>query len=156
MADTATQTVTVSQEVAVPPERVWALLTDLPRMGEWSPENTGGRWVKGSNGPALGARFRGSNRNGKRRWNTAVRVVRFDAPTDFAFDVTAVGFKVARWTFTLEPTDSGCRVSETWTDQRGRMAKSLGGPASGVAERAEHNRAGMETTLAKLAAAAEA
>ena len=50
--------------IDAPPERVWDLVTAITRMGEWSPESTGGRWTRGATGPATGARFVGSNRNG--------------------------------------------------------------------------------------------
>ena len=53
-----------TRDIAAPAEKVWILVTDLPRMGEWSPENAGGKWVKGATGPALGAVFKGTNRNG--------------------------------------------------------------------------------------------
>jgi hypothetical protein len=46
-------------------------------------------------------------------------------------------------------------VTETWIDQRGRLVTFLGKPVSGVADRASHNRAGMEATLDRLAAVAE-
>ena len=45
----------VSRDIDAPAHDVFALVSDLTRMGEWSPENTGGKWVKGSTGPALGA-----------------------------------------------------------------------------------------------------
>ena len=73
-----------------------------------------------------------------------------------SFRVTAVGMKVALWTYRFEPTDAGCTVTETWTDERNALVKALGGPVSGVADRVAHNRAGMEQTLANLKAAAEA
>ena len=44
----------VAREIAATPEVVWALVSDLPRMGDWSPENDGGEWVKGATGPAVG------------------------------------------------------------------------------------------------------
>ena len=94
-----------------------------------------------------GAKFRGVNRNGKKKWETEATVVEAEPGRLFAFRVTAAGFKVAEWRYTFEPTDSGCRVTETWIDQRGRIAKALGKPVSGVADRATHNRAGMEQTL---------
>jgi hypothetical protein len=73
----------------------------------------------------------------------------------FAFEVKAVGLRVARWEYRFEPTgDGGCRVTERWTDQRGWLATRFGGPVSGVHDRSEHNRAGMEVTLDRLAAAA--
>ena len=57
----------------------------------------------------------------------------------------------------VEPLDGGgSRVTETWSDQRGWLAKKLGGPASGVNDRATHNRDGMEETLRRLGDAATA
>ena len=38
-------TVSITQDISAPAELVWALVTDLPRMGEWSPEHLGGEWV---------------------------------------------------------------------------------------------------------------
>jgi uncharacterized protein YndB with AHSA1/START domain len=147
--------VAVSHDIAAPPEQVWAMVADLTRMGEWSPETTGGSWRRGATGPTVGARFRGWNANGRHRWFTSTEVTRCEPGSCFEFEVSAVGLAVARWQYAFEPTDSGCRVTETFTDTRGRIAKALGGPVSGVADRATHNRAGMEQTLANLAAAAE-
>jgi Polyketide cyclase / dehydrase and lipid transport len=44
-------------EVSARPSRVWALVSDLPRMGEYSPESTGDRWVRGGR-PSAGAVLR--------------------------------------------------------------------------------------------------
>jgi hypothetical protein len=147
--------VAVSQEVAAPAEQVWALVADLPRMGEWSPENTGGRWVRGATGPTVGAKFHGWNANGWRRWRTDAVVTRCEPGACFEFAVSVFGLPIARWTYDFEATESGCRVTETFTDTRGRIAKGLGGPVSGVTDRPTHNRDGMARTLANLAAAAE-
>lgn len=147
--------VSVTREIAASPERVWEMVSDVTRMGEWSPENDGGKWLRDATGPEPGALFRGTNRNGNKRWSTLARVVDAEPGRLFSFRVTAAGFKVAEWRYALEPTDAGCRVTETWTDQRGRLAKAIGKPVSGVADRASHNRAGMEETLDRLKAAAE-
>ena len=148
--------VSVSRSIAAPPQRVWELVSDLPRMGDWSPENTGGSWVKGATGPAVGARFKGTNGNGKRQWSTDVKVTTCEPSTTFAFDVTAAGLPVATWSYAIEPGASGCVVTETWTDNRGFIARTIGGLVSGVSDRATHNRSGMEATLAALAEAVEA
>ena len=37
-----------SIEIHASPEAVYALVSDLPRMGEWSPENIGGEWQNGA------------------------------------------------------------------------------------------------------------
>jgi uncharacterized protein YndB with AHSA1/START domain len=149
------QTVSVSRDVAAPTERVWDLVSDLTRMGEWSPENTGGTWVKGAAAPATGARFRGTNAHGKKSWVTNVVVDTCEPGRQFSFEVTAAGFKVARWSYEIEPTDIGSRVTETWTDRRNPLARTLGKPASGTAHDADQTRAGMETTLERLAQVAE-
>lgn len=147
--------VTVAREIAAPAERVWSMVADLTRMGEWSPENEGARWRRGTTGPAVGARFRGVNRNGKRRWSTSGRIVDAEPGRTLTFRISAAGLPVAEWRYRFEETGGGCRVSETWTDQRGLVAKVLGKPVSGVADRAAHNRATMEETLTRLKVAAE-
>jgi uncharacterized protein YndB with AHSA1/START domain len=147
--------VSVTQEIAAPAELVWAMVSDVTRMGEWSPENEGATWMGGATGAQPGAKFKGSNRNGKKKWNTVAKVVDADPGRSFAFHVSAAGLKVAEWRYAFEPTATGCRVTETWIDERGVVAKSVGGLVSGVNDRATHNRAGMEQTLERLKAAAE-
>jgi hypothetical protein len=44
------------------PAELYDLVTDVTRMGEWSPECVRCVWLDGATGPAVGARFRGSNR----------------------------------------------------------------------------------------------
>jgi uncharacterized protein YndB with AHSA1/START domain len=148
--------VSVTREIGVPADQVWAMVSDLTRMGEWSPENEGATWLKGATGPTPGATFRGTNRNGKKTWSTDGTVVDAEPGRLFTFRTTAAGFKVAEWRYAFETTATGCRVTETWIDQRGRLAKILGTPVSGVSDRATHNRASMEETLDRLKDAAEA
>ena len=147
--------VTVTKEIEAPAQKVWAMLTDLPRMGEWSPENEGAAWLHGVRGPAVGATFKGSNRNGNKKWSTDGRVVECDSPRLFSFAVSVPGFKVADWRYEIESTASGCVVKETWTDRRNWIAKKVGGLVSGIDDRASHNRDTMETTLDRLKSAAE-
>ena len=106
--------VEVSRTIAASPERLYALISDLPRMGEWSPENDGGKWVKGATGPTVGAQFKGKNRNGWRRWSTMSTVVIANPASEFAFDVKAAGLKVARWGYRLAAVEGGTEVTEYW------------------------------------------
>lgn len=147
--------VSVTVHVEAPPEAVYALVSDLPRMGEWSPENTGGKWLGGATGPAVGARFKGTNRNGARRWSTIATVVEATPGQAFAFDVSAVGLAVARWSYRIEPSGSGCDVTETWTDERNKLMDVVGGLGSGVKDRTSFTRTSIQTTLANLKSAAE-
>jgi uncharacterized protein YndB with AHSA1/START domain len=142
-------------EIDAPAERVFALVSDLPGMGELSPENTGGRWLGGATAPAVGVRFRGSNRNGWRRWSTVVRVRTYDPPHRFAFDVDSVGLAVSRWSYDVAPRPGGCTVTETWADRRGRAMDVIGLLASGVSDRASYTAQSIEHTLAALKARAE-
>ncbi len=148
--------VQVSRDVSAPAATVWSMISDVTRMGEWSPETIGCEWKKGASGPAIGARFAGANRNGSKKWSTVCEVVDATPGKRFAFEVVVGPLKIAQWAYDLEDTATGCRVTETWTDRRGGLVKKLGKPLSGVDDRASHNRAGMEQTLERLAAAAEA
>ena len=149
-----TNVVSVERAIAAPAGAVWAMISDVTRMGEWSPETTGCSWKGGADGPAVGAKFSGDNRNGRRTWSTVNTVIAADAPTSFAFVTSAGPLKVAEWRYEIAESATGCVVTETWTDRRGTLVTMLGKPLSGVADRAAHNRAGMETTLERLATAA--
>jgi uncharacterized protein YndB with AHSA1/START domain len=149
-----TQPVSVTRDIAASPEKVWTLVTDLPRMGEWSPENQGGSWSKGATGPAVGATFKGRNSNGKKSWGTSVVVNVCDAPRKFSFGLMVFGKNWCDWVYEIEATPTGCRVTHSWIDHRSTLADKLGKFASGVSDRASHNRANMEVTLEKLAQAA--
>jgi uncharacterized protein YndB with AHSA1/START domain len=148
-------TVSVTQEISAPAELVWALVTDLPRMGEWSPENLGGEWVKGATGAAVGARFKGRNKNGSKAWSTSVKVNEVEAPKKLSFALMALGKNWCDWEYEITPTATGCSVTHRWVDHRSKVANYLGKLVSGVSDRAEHNRRNMEATLKNLKAAAE-
>ena len=63
--------------------------------------------------------------------------------------------RFAKWAYRIEPTDAGCVVTETWDEGRPPEVIEFTVTISGVAERGEHNRRGMEETLTRLAAALE-
>lgn len=147
--------ISVTREIAAPAEQVWSLATDLPRMGEWSNENVGGKWLGGATAAAPGATFRGANRNGFHRWQTKVTVLDADPGEQFRFEVDFFGIPVSEWSYRFEPTADGCRVTESWSDRRPRWFKPMAQLATGVGDRAEHTRHGMAETLERLAAAAE-
>jgi len=147
---TEPKTIARSVDVDAPVERVWAVVTDLPRMGELSPENTGGRWMGGATQAAPGVRFRGRNRQGWRRWSTDVLVIECDPPRRFAFDVRAAGLSVARWSYDVSPRDGGCTVTEAWQDRRGRAVQAIGVLASGVRDRSAFTADSIEATLAAV------
>lgn len=117
--------VTDSVEIAADPHTLWTQVADPAQMRRWSPENTGA--PNGTTGAPLevGHVFEGTNKRGPARWITRCTVVESDPGKVFSFDVQAIGVrtprlrgKIANWTYTFEPTPTGTRVTETWTDHR--------------------------------------
>jgi uncharacterized protein YndB with AHSA1/START domain len=110
-----TDSVTVT--MAAPPAAVWALVTDVTRIGEFSPETLEGRWINGATGPAVGAKFQGHvkrNGRGPMYWTTC-RVVECEPERVFAFVVEAPGTSgVNTWRYALRPTEAGTEVTESF------------------------------------------
>lgn len=105
--------------VQAPPERVWELVSDITRAGEWSPEATGGRWRGDATGPAVGARFTGGNRHGRIRWSTHCRVTECEPPHRFTFVVTE---SRTAWGWILEPAGDGATTVVAWREKVGEAA----------------------------------
>jgi uncharacterized protein YndB with AHSA1/START domain len=142
--------------IEAPAERVWAMVSDATRIGEWSPEAVGAEWLDGANGPSIGARFKGRNKR-KGSWTTTCTVTAASAPREFAF---VVGKGETAWHYQLAPQDGGCQVTESFEILKvpgpvGRFLTRLG---TGVpwSEREHDLTAGVQETLRRLKAAAEA
>ena len=143
-------------DIEAPPEKVYALVADVSRVGEWSPEATGAR--RASHTPKAGDTFWGFNRKGIWRWFTYCTVREAEPGRRFVFDVDFPPMPISRWTYDLEPTPTGCRVTETWVDRRqGPLAKPITwiGGVFIPGPRAPHNQRNIETTLQQLKAVAE-
>lgn len=147
--------VQVERTVAAAPEQVWDLVAEVTHMGDWSPETTNAEWVGGAHGPALGARFKGTNQKGSKIWKSDCAVTACERGRRFAFDVKAGPFKVAGWTFEFAPLEGGCRVTERWEDHRGMLVTWLSPLITGTKDRAKRNQETMTETLQRLATAAE-
>lgn len=91
-----------SIETSVPPVRVWAMVSDLGRMSQWSPQVV--RTVVHARPIALGTRMTNINRRGPLFWPTRTKVVRFEPHREIAFRVKD---NLTIWSFTLEPTATG-------------------------------------------------
>ncbi len=146
----------VSRDIAASPGVVFAALTDITRMGEWSPETHLAEWTEGYNKAALGARYTGHNRNGDKEWSIEAEIVELVLDERFFFDCNSRGFVFSKWGYSIEPTADGCSATEYWQDLRPEEAKPRSMTISGVEDRVAHNRVGMEQTLERLAAAVEA
>lgn len=101
-------------EVSASPDAVYALVADVERMGEWSPECRRCEWIDGATGPAVGAWFKGSNRRGLARWSNRLRVLTATPGREFSFVTQHRGRDMTRWTYRFEPNATGTTVIETF------------------------------------------
>jgi hypothetical protein len=138
------------------PDRLYQMIADLPRMGEWSPECQAVEWVDGATGPAKGARFVGHNRGGPRglmRWSRGGRVLTADTGREFAFATEEGGRESTVWRYRFEPVAGGTQVTESYeVKQIPVWARILDVPTNRHRELLE----GMRHTLQQLKTAAEA
>lgn len=151
----AASRVEVSRSIESDPATLYDLVSNVTNMGRWSPETTGCTWLKGATGPAVGARFRGSNRAGWRRWSTTSTVVAADPGRRFSFEVQVGPLPISRWTYEFEAEGSGTRVTEIWEDRRPAFLHKPMAVLMSVPDRPGQNRAGMEATLDALKADVE-
>lgn len=139
-------------EIAAPPAQVWALVTDLPRMASWSPQVL--RTVV--RGPVRrGTRALNVNRDGWKVWPTRSEVVDFEPHRRFAFRVLE---NRSVWSFTLEPTAGGTRLTQRRETPHGisKVSNTLVGKVLGGQEAFTASlREGMRTTLERIRAEAE-
>jgi uncharacterized protein YndB with AHSA1/START domain len=145
-------------DIAAPPEQVYALVSDITRMGEWSPECRGCSWTGGATGPEEGARFRARNkgRRGPSWFNWPV--VRVAQPgREFAFNRSGPGIGSYTWRYTLEPTTTGTRLTESYQVEK-PLPKAMDWLTHkwvGSRDRDLDLRDGMQVTLERIKAAAE-
>ncbi len=147
--------VEISRDIAAPPEAVYAAISDVTRMGEWSEECHACQWHDGVDGPAVGATFDGHNRNGEHEWTTQGKVVEADPGRAFTFECSMFDFHYATWGYRIEATEAGSRVTEWSEDLRPPSALEMSKQLSGVDDRAARNRQTISRTLERLATAVE-
>jgi hypothetical protein len=99
------------------PEQVWAVLSDIGRIGEWSHECHNATWLAEATAPVVGARFVGGNSVGRTRWLRTNEIIVADAPRQLAW--RTVPSRLYRdsteWHIVLEPHDGGTRIVQTFT-----------------------------------------
>lgn len=138
---------TESISVAASAATLYSLVSDLPRMGEWSPECTRVTWT------VAGERFIGHNRVGVVRWFTFGRVVAAEPGRRFAFTIHFGPIPISLWDYQFTRAGTGCEVTESWTDHRPRVLRAIFRPVFG--NRTPRNADGIHTTLTRLKSTAE-
>ena len=151
--DVMADRIEISRDIAASPEAVYAALSDVTRMGDWSPECFACEWHDGFDGAAVGAVFDGHNRNDEHEWTTQGKVIEAEPGRAFAFECSMNDFHYATWGYRIEPTSDGCRVTE-WTDNLlPDSVMEAAAKISGIEDRSARNRQTMEATRERLAAA---
>lgn len=146
-----------SIEIEAPPAQVWALVSDVCRMPEWSPQVVSTRLRTGFARCELGTQFTNLNRHGELEWTTHGEIVRFDEGTELAFRVKE---NWAIWSFHVEAAGQ----DGTWLTQRRETPEGLSdlslelteGFMGGQQSFTAALRDGMRQTLERIKAAAEA
>jgi uncharacterized protein YndB with AHSA1/START domain len=142
----------VTVHMAAPPARVWELVSDVTRIGEYSPET----FEAGATGPAVGAKFRGHvkrNRKFPIYWTTCT-VLASEPGREFGFGVGPADKPLNVWRYRLEPKGDGTDVTESFELANTPMLRlywALFGWARG-----KTNRNNMRTTLERVRAEVEA
>src|ERR1700684_2881750 len=145
----------VTVHMAAPPDRIWALISDVTRIGSYSPETFEAEWLDGATGPAVGARVRGHvRRNGRGAvyWTTCV-VVGCEPGREFAFTVGEGAKALNTWRYRFEATGDGTDVTESF-ELADKPAIRLYWKILGRA-RGRTNANGMRTTLERIRAVVE-
>lgn len=147
----------VTVHMSAPSDRIWDLLSDVTKIGRYSPETFEAEWLDGATGPAVGAKFRGHvKRNGKGPTYWTPCTVKTCVPgKEFTFGVLGKGDKppLSVWGYRLAPAGDGTDVTETFdlapTPMLRIYWKLLGW------SRGKTNREGMTQTLNRIKAEVE-
>lgn len=141
-------TVTIDAPVA----DVWALITDVTRIGEFSPETFEGRWTRGSTGPEVGASFAGHvkrNGIGPTYWSPCTVTTCVENEV-FEFSVGTDAVTLNNWGYRLSSTGTGARteVTEYYRLQPGLPMRAYWLLLGRL--RGRTNEKGMRTTLERM------
>jgi hypothetical protein len=147
----------VELEIAADAQVLYGMVSDLPRIGEWSPECEGVEWEGDVTVPVENSTFMGHNAVGpgrRIRYSRHGRVLVADPGREFAFITDEGGRESTVWRYTFEPLAEGrTRVSESYEVRWiPTWARILDVPTN----RHKELLKGMRTTLERLKATAEA
>lgn len=139
-------------EIDATPDAVWSVVSDVTRMPEWSPELRR-LFVLGSKEPRVGMNLVGINRRKYVAWPTTSVVTRFEPARAVAWKTRESG---ATWTYELEPTATGTRLTGQRDLPKFTFATALLAPVIGGAEGHDQELAdGIRSTLEQIKATVE-
>lgn len=146
-----------SIHIGATPEDIYALVADVTRIPEFSPEIVRCTWLDGATGPAVGARFEAVNKAGRGSWKNRPVVTVAEPGREFAFSRTEKMAGEIRWRYRLHAEGERTRVTESY--EMVRPVSRLGWFAItyvyGRKDRRADLRRGMQETLRRLRVVAE-
>ncbi|AKC37478.1 polyketide cyclase/dehydrase and lipid transport [Mycolicibacterium phlei] len=122
------------------PDELYALVSDLPESGRWSPECIGGQWISGEPGQ-VGARFRGNNNRAtdvvawapvvRGGWQTESEIVAAEAPKQFSWSILNRSGELQEsvWSYFVDAAEGGSIL---------RHHYRMGRPTEGITEIMSH------------------
>ncbi len=143
----------VSLQMRARPEEVFALVADVTRTPEFSPEILSCTWLDGATGPAVGARFKARNKVPNRpAWSNKPVVTVVDLGRQFSFARTEPFGGTVEWTYRFEPVQDGTLVTESYavTKPLSPIGWFIIGTLFARKDRRADLRSGMEQTLKRL------
>ncbi len=107
-----------SQKITVnrPPADLYAIVSDVTRVGDLSPVCQLGTWDDAAQAGKKGAWFTGHNAIGELSWDTRCQVVVSEPGREFSFVNFGPGgdVELVRWGFAFEERAEGTEVTESW------------------------------------------
>ena len=106
----------VEVDVDASVQDVWAVISDVTRVGEWSHECSSAEWTSGPGRATVGARFRAGNRAGWLRWTRTSEIVALDEPHEIVWRTVPTWRypDSTEWRIALAPSGGGTRITQSF------------------------------------------
>jgi uncharacterized protein YndB with AHSA1/START domain len=147
----------VTVHIDAPPEKVWQLVSDITKMGDYSPEVVEAEWIDGATGPAVGARYRGHvkrNENWPFLYWTTCEITKCKPGEIFEFAVIMRDQPVNTWCYEFRTSDNGGTNATESFELVDNVLTKIWHPLGGFL-RERRNRRDMLRTLERVKAVAE-
>jgi hypothetical protein len=160
-------TETVDRYIEASPDVLYDLVSDVTRTPERTPDVARCEWIDGATGPAVGARFKSTNHQGRGPdWSNKPVVTVADPGKEFSFTRTEPFAGTLLWRHWFVPEGTGTRMYESYEvvkpirlagwfimgtiyglkDRRGDLHRSMVESMDRVAELVEAAAAAESTT----------
>ena len=150
---------TVERYIDASPEAIYDVIADVTRTPERTPDIVRCEWLDGATGPAVGARFKAINKQGRGpNWSNKPVVTVADRGQEFSFTRTEPFAGTILWRHRFVPEGDGTRVVESYEVVKPITAVGwfIIDTLYGMKDRRAELRASMERSLDRVAEIVEA